>query len=80
MRAQRFGLVQTASQYIYLHFSICTYLERKLGKRPEAAETVRKLKQFFADYLHYANDAEKEDKDRVGKGGRRRDETEADKK
>lgn len=62
LRAQRYGLVQTASQYIYLHFSIVTYCERKLHNHPGAADLLTRLKGFVAAYKEFANSEELEDR------------------
>ena len=62
LRAQRHGMIQTSSQYIYLHFSIATYCERKLKDCADAAGQLIKLKEFFAAYKDFANNEEMEDR------------------
>jgi len=68
LRSQRFGLVQTSSQYVYLHFSIATYCERKLLGVENAKEHLQRLKEFFAAYKDYANHEEMEDQKLFTKG------------
>lgn len=65
LRDQRFGLVQTQGQYIYLHFSLFTYIDRKfflllmvvlgkIEKEPDAKDHRTRIRQFFASYKEYA--------------------------
>jgi len=68
-------MVQTPSQYVYLHFSICTYCERKLQNNPIAAGQVTRLKKFFADYKDFANREEALDRNLVKKGRDTRNQT-----
>lgn len=68
LRSQRFGLIQTASQYVYLHFSICTYCERKLQNNPNAAEVLKRHKEFVTAYRDFAKNEELQDRKLAAQG------------
>ena len=61
-------MVQTPGQYVYLHFSICTYCERKLNGNSAAVGHVARLRKFFAEYKDFANKEEAIDRDLVKRG------------
>jgi hypothetical protein len=58
LRKQRAGMVQTASQYIYMHRTICEYIHVKLKEDVKEPHD-----RFKKDYDRFARDEEERDRE-----------------